>query len=471
MYFQYERNPWGYSEGSEPTIDFCLWVLQVDGLQVPPFDQHPDGDGSLRVLGLTAPDWQSWFHRVIDREQRKSDVEQLRQLYLAAYLTATGEPDVEHLQQRILAEQLHSRQDPPLPAPPEFRYHHASWRGSAAVRDRLVELQEHYQQVSRQRNQWCDNLSRALFKEERRSKTRLYDELKPYARRVPALTIYHAVYERPLDYLVPPATLLMTVQEGQPNPQDHRERVLAAVAELAAWSGRRGRRWLYTRIGARDGQFTAAYRGQTRQPSPPPAPEQAALSLTDPARQAVVDDLRDSSWLGGSVDLTTLQFVREKQRSGWKLYEVTFQAIDGEQNWGIFILQQHEDGSWHCNGGGSSIDPPQRRLNMVIPVRDHPLLFLVENWTQAGNQGYLLTAHGQVIDNGFQVERVRLVNDAGQVLEDTVEDGYVFFACSLEQQVHLPMQAELYDHQGTIVWRQAVPDHGLLTWMQVRRQR
>lgn len=66
MRLLHSRNSWHYRQGSDPTVDFCLWVLQVDGLHVPPFDQHPEGDGSLRALGLTALDWETWFLRVLD---------------------------------------------------------------------------------------------------------------------------------------------------------------------------------------------------------------------------------------------------------------------------------------------------------------------------------------------------------------------------------------------------------------------
>lgn len=107
----------------------------------------------------------------------------------------------------------------------------------------------------------------------------------------------------------------------------------------------------------------------------------------------------------------------------------------------------------------------------VAPVHDHPLIFLATQRTAIDDQEYLLIAHGNVIDNGFQVKQVRLVNDRGQALEDAVEEGYVFFACKLEEQVQVPMQAELYDRQGKLVWRQKVPDHGLPPWLKVRYQR
>jgi hypothetical protein len=168
---------------------------------------------------------------------------------------------------------------------------------------------------------------------------------------------------------------------------------------------------------------------------------------------------------------STIHFLREKQRPGWRLYELTFQETDGELHRMISILQQNDDGSWRSGGGGTSSDMQHQWSKIVAPVRDHPLIFLGVQWANVGEQQYLLTAHGDVIDHGFHLERVRLVNEAGQMLEDVVEEGYAFFACKLEERVQLPMQAELYDRQGQLVWRQKIPNDGLPPWLKLRYQR
>jgi hypothetical protein len=470
MHLLHSRNSWHYRQGSDPTVDFCLWVLQVDGLYVPPFDQHPGGDGSLRALGLTADDWQTWFLRVLDPAQSKQDVEQLRQLHMAAYLKTTNEPDMEHLQKRYQAEQLKISTDPPLPPPPEFYHYQASWQGSITVKNRLLELEAQYKQVASERDRLRGGVERALSREERKATTRLYDDLKPYHNRIPPLNICLALYEYPLDYLVSPATLIMTIQEGQPGPQEFRERVLAAVAELAEQTKQRRKPSTFTRKEVSAGQFVA-YRGYARKPIPPPLPRPEMPRLKDPLKQMVLEELGDERNFYGIVDLATVQFVREKQRPGWRLYEVTFQEIDGEQHRQTAILQQNDDGSWRWNGGGSSSDMQNQWSKIFAPVRDHPLIFLGTIGANFGDQQFLQTAHGDVIDNGFHVAVVRLVNDAGQVLEDAVEDGYVFFACKPEEQVQLPMQAELYDRQGKLVWRQKIPDNGLPPWLKLRHQR
>ena len=471
MRLLHSRNAWHYRQGTNPAAGFCLRVLEVDGLHVPPFDQHPDGDGSLRALGLTEDAWQTWFLRALDPAQSKRDFEELQQLHMAEYLKLSGEPDLEHFKRRIQAEQLKISTEPPLSPPPEFYLYHASWKGSIVIKNKLIELEKQFKQDVNQRGRWMDKEISILHWEERKAATRLYDELKPYHNRIPPLNIYFVAYESPLDYLVTPAILLITVQEGQPRFQEFRERVIAAVAELAAYQNQSKRQSVYTRREGSTGQFIA-YRRHVRKPVPPPPPRSEMPRLDDPLKQMILEQLRDEPMHHrGIVDLATVQFLREKQRPGWRLYEITFQEIDGEQHRMICILEQKEDGSWRWNGGETSSDMQNQWSKIFAPVRDHPLIFLSARRTSFGDQQYLLTAHGDVIDNGFQVKQVRLVNDAGQVLEDAVEDGYVFFACKLEEQVQVPMQAELYDQQGKLVWRQKIPDEGLPPWLKVRHQR
>lgn len=330
-----------------------------------------------------------------------------------------------------------------------------------------MELEARYTQTEGQRPGWSEEVEHALHRGEQKAATRLYDALRPHHHRIPPLNITLARYPSPLDYLVSPALLLITIQEGQPALQEFRDRVLAAVAELAAPPGQRRRQSVYSRRAGSASQFIA-YRRHERKPVPPPLPRPEIPRLEDPLRQMVVEELSDERLLYGDVDLATVHFLREKQRPGWRLYEVAFQETDGEQQRMIFLLQQDGDGAFRWNGGGTSSDMQRHWSEFFASVRDHPLLFLSTQGVNFGEQQFLRTAHGAVIDNGFHVERVRLVNDSGQALEDAVEDGYVFFACTPEEQVHLPMQAELYDRQGKLVWRQKIPDQGLPPWLKVR---
>lgn len=68
------RNDSGTRIGMElnDEVDFCVWILVVDGLQVTPFDRHPHGDGSLRALGLTQQSWRAWGARVVKAAEART---------------------------------------------------------------------------------------------------------------------------------------------------------------------------------------------------------------------------------------------------------------------------------------------------------------------------------------------------------------------------------------------------------------
>lgn len=61
---------WFWSEDVDVAVDFCVRALRHDGLRVPPFDRHPDGDGSLRALGLDTGSWRRWLDAVLERLER-----------------------------------------------------------------------------------------------------------------------------------------------------------------------------------------------------------------------------------------------------------------------------------------------------------------------------------------------------------------------------------------------------------------
>jgi hypothetical protein len=57
----------------DPGIQFAVWTLVHDGLQVPPYTAHPEGDGALRTLGLTAGDWRAWMQGFVADRCRNFD--------------------------------------------------------------------------------------------------------------------------------------------------------------------------------------------------------------------------------------------------------------------------------------------------------------------------------------------------------------------------------------------------------------
>jgi hypothetical protein len=65
MFLAGSTDRWSWTEDAEPTVAFCVDALVHDGLRVPPFDQHPDGDGALREAGLDVPMWREWLMSVL----------------------------------------------------------------------------------------------------------------------------------------------------------------------------------------------------------------------------------------------------------------------------------------------------------------------------------------------------------------------------------------------------------------------
>lgn len=66
-----EEIPWGFHIGFNIMVDFCVWVLEIDGLHVPPFDRHPDGNGTLRARGMDASAWQEWVAMVVATQDQR----------------------------------------------------------------------------------------------------------------------------------------------------------------------------------------------------------------------------------------------------------------------------------------------------------------------------------------------------------------------------------------------------------------
>src|SRR5579884_2820571 len=173
MRLLYARDSWFYRMGFDLMIDFCVWVLEMDGLQVIPFDQHPDGDGSLRAAGMTAEDWQVWFLQMI---RQREEFQQA-------------------LQRRAPTDPLNLPADRTTRPFPEFRPPASAWKGNNSVSERLNALWEQYGPLSNGRKMREPELAMSLMKEERSSHKRLYDALRPYHKRLPPLSIYLVGYE------------------------------------------------------------------------------------------------------------------------------------------------------------------------------------------------------------------------------------------------------------------------------------
>jgi len=457
MHLLGSRNTFSYSNGFNMMVDFCIWVLEVDGLQVTPFDQHPEGDGSLRAVGLDAGGWQSWLIRVVNLqyEQRQTNMKLVLE-------------DPLNMQKRdfrsFFIPEVHN---PPM-----------AWKGDATIGSRLVELWEQYKPVSNERRKWETKQLRTIRKEDRKGSKRLYDELQPYHSLLPMLEILFVSYAQPINYLIFPVSVIMTATEGQPDVAEFRERVLDAAAGLTAnKSTQRRKQSNYTFSPFSSPNMpTPMYKIYPRKPVQIVVPQPKVHIVADTeAKQVILDKLSDDERFHlGEVNMETVQFLREKTIPGWQMHFVSFEETDGEKQFMIWILQQSENGEWMLKRYSSGGNAHKDMEKYFAPVRDHPLLYpgggVNSTHTRNGVSQYELIAHGEIIDNGFDVTRVRLISNTGQIFEDTVQDGLVLFASIQEQEIQLPMQAKLYNSKGELVWRETVLDNRPPKWMKFRKQ-
>ena len=192
-------SPWLFRYDYSRLIDFCLWVLEKDGLQVSPFDAHLPGDNSLRQAGLQASEWLEWLKEVVNLH------EQQRQVVLQKHMLGG---------QGSLPSEILMASDPP-----------SIWRGNAQVKQHLQELWTQYQPVSSTRRKWL----RALTTQIRSAGQQLWHDLQLYQTRLPALMVYFVEYPQQVLLPIPPISIIMTVVNGSMSGEDFRRQILQTV--------------------------------------------------------------------------------------------------------------------------------------------------------------------------------------------------------------------------------------------------
>lgn len=453
MRFLHSPDSWGFRFGFTLMVDFCLWVLEVDGLQVPPFDRHPAGDGSLQAVGLDPSGWQSWLVRVVTLQESQQQAWQQSPSHAHPL-------SPEEWRNRFIPE----AHDPAL-----------AWQGDVGVGQRLGELWTQYGPLADGRKEAEAHLSRLMQREDRDSDQRLYDALRPYRSRIRTLVVHLAIYPAAINYLIPPVAVVLVVPpEAARDALTLRERILDAAAGLGALAKGTGRAPNYTPTASgTPGQPKPAFRvfpsSPPLAPIAPPSPPRPPVAARDEVQQAALDELSMWSRTGEMVDLSTVRFLRAKSIPDWQLLEVTYDDDEGAQQRRTMIFRHDESGRWRPVGAESSSDLQALVTEWLVPVRDHPLIFVSGSKGGHADGSQQFVAHGEVLDNGFEVVRVRLCNDAGQTFEDVVEDGLVLFAALQHEEVQWPMRAELYDRVGKLVWRETVLDNRPPGWMRFRR--
>lgn len=184
---------WTVGVGFDMDLDFCVWLLERDGLRVPPFDQHPDGTGELRALGMNAENWSAWFHAVA--------------------LAPDFEPAPFNL----------------FPSGHLFPDHHPR-HAIEPLRRRLHDLRETYGPVSNQRRTIEPNLRIPNWVQYHRPN--LYQVLRPYHQQIPAPFIVRIVrYVTRVDALIRPSHVVLGFDD-LPKPDAYVDSIVLAADAL-----------------------------------------------------------------------------------------------------------------------------------------------------------------------------------------------------------------------------------------------
>lgn len=254
-----DDRPFQYRIKFSHFADFCVWVLEIDGLQVPPFCQHPDGNGALQARGLNANNWKSWLAWVVDLDQsyglswkqhgedrqawveeELSDLEEMAfmvndQIDVPAARAALERKwDLEEQKyQQALARLSQFPGDPAKFAPPDV------WIGEPAVSEMLKDLWHSYAKVwgERGREELESQKRVKPGSPEQETIRKLQNDLQPYKTRITGLEIGFVNYPAPVEYLVPPQSVLLSTANGLLDSNSFYESVMRAAESFATLSG------------------------------------------------------------------------------------------------------------------------------------------------------------------------------------------------------------------------------------------
>jgi len=229
------KKPWCFNNGNNPNIDFCIWVLEKDGLRVSPFDVHPLGNGELQKAGMDAISWQNWLVKVVATQDNRLNWEvKNKQKYqadnLASFETTASisDRDINKLEIESALEKILSWEQEEYKTavaklgntsqnaePPDV------WDGNLKIKDLLTKLWQEYLNLKEDRF--------SIFVD---TPLNTYARLKPYQTHLATLQIYQINYPQLREYIIPPVAAILAVN-SQENSDRFADRVLNVAQQLA----------------------------------------------------------------------------------------------------------------------------------------------------------------------------------------------------------------------------------------------
>jgi hypothetical protein len=214
-----DPNPFAVNSGFNPNVDFCIWILEQDGLQVPPFSYHPNGNSRFRELGLSATDWLKWFGKII-----KSQDQRLTWHFENPESQNEFWPEQQYQQALVLAGNI-SRNDA---QPSDF------WTGNEEILNLLSQFWQVYSFQTRERAQALeDDFIRRIGTQNRSDPFRdTYEKLKDLQDRPDVLQINQVGYPYAIEYLLSPVYIVVSLENGLQNDLSFSQSILRATQRL-----------------------------------------------------------------------------------------------------------------------------------------------------------------------------------------------------------------------------------------------
>ncbi len=238
-----KKFPWGFSYSFNLMVDFCVWVLEIDGLRIPPFVQHSDGNKILQKADIKPEDWLLWLILVVKLQDQRLNwrVENLQALITETFtsvklinsqqnqvIESLKEPSLiaknlnwldRQYQEAAVSIKQFSREE----IPPNL------WVGNPEVGKTLKKLWQHYLRELNKR----DTQERQQA-EQTENMENLWQELQSFRTRLPPLQIYQISYLAPVEYVIPPASIIVSIKNGLPGSQSFCQSILHTAKHLAA---------------------------------------------------------------------------------------------------------------------------------------------------------------------------------------------------------------------------------------------
>ena len=201
---------WHWSADVFSPLDFCVRALRRDGLRVPPFDQHPQGDQALQERGLEPDSWRAWVGAVIAARAR---LDELSRASLARGWPPSDQPAL------LEAGEVLRRPSVVCPGSPELR----------------VRLEEWWADYEPEGNRW----KRAMTVEQHRDRLPpdaqrwLWQALLPLHDRLETVSVFLVDYMAPVVMTVPPFAGLIATDPSDPDGWGYARMVLRTAEGLA----------------------------------------------------------------------------------------------------------------------------------------------------------------------------------------------------------------------------------------------